>query len=158
MNKTINKKELNEFKEGVLVNFHKEDSPLMQVLQEAQNTFGYIPIEVQELIGTHLHISPARISGVVSFYSMFSMTPQGKDSIGVCMGTACYVKGGERLLDRVSEQIGAQLGETSSDGLYTLVPTRCVGACSLAPVIMVNDEIHSKVTSDDIRKILDKAN
>ena len=156
MNKVIAQKELDTFKDTVLVNYKKEDSPLMQVLQDAQSAFGYIPIEVQELIGSTLHISTARINGVVSFYSMFSMEPQGKHSIGVCLGTACYVKGGERLQDRVSEKIGAKLGETSKDGLYTLAPTRCVGACSLAPVIMVNDDIHSKVTSDDINNIIDK--
>ena len=94
--------------------------------------------------------------GVVTFYSFFTMVPQGEFPISICMGTACYVKGGERLLDRVSEKINAKLGETSNDGLYTLAPTRCVGACSLAPVIMVDDDIYSKVTSDDIQKILDK--
>lgn len=156
MKKRISEMELNIFKDTVLINYKKEDSPLMQVLQEAQSAFGYVPIEVQELIGKHLHISLARINGVVSFYSMFSMVPQGKHSIGVCLGTACYVKGGERLLDRVSEKIGAELGETSKDGLYTLAPTRCVGACSLAPVIMTNEKIHSKVTSDDIHDIINE--
>ena len=155
MKERISEIELKNFEKTVLVNYKKEDSPLMQVLQEAQKVFGYIPIEVQELIGAYLHIPTAKINGVVSFYSMFSMTPQGKHTIGVCLGTACYVKGGERLLDRVSEKIGAKLGETSTDGRYTLAPTRCVGACSLAPVIMVNDDIHPKVTSDDIQRILD---
>ena len=156
MEKQVTQKELDKFKNTVLVNYKKEDSPLMQVLQHAQTVFGYIPIEVQELIGSHLQISTAKINGVVSFYSMFSLEPQGKHSIGVCLGTACYVKGAQRLLDRVSEKINAALGETSENCDCTLIPTRCVGACSSAPVIVTDGKIHAKVTSDDIHDIIDK--
>lgn len=154
MDRIISEKDLLVFKKDILSKYKKEDSPLMQVLQESQKAFGCVPIEMQQLISTYFRISTAKINGVVSFYSMFSMKPNGRYSIGTCLGTACYVKGGERLLDRLQERLEIQLGETTSDGLYTLAPTRCVGACSLAPVIMVNDDIHSKVTSDDIPKIL----
>ena len=156
MQQFISDKELQEFKETILINYNKEDSPLMQILQESQSKFGCVPIEMQNLIGAYLRISPARINGVVSFYSMFSMEPSGKFVIGACMGTACYVKGGERLLDRFSEALDIKLGETTKDRTYTLAPTRCVGACSFAPVVMVNDDIHHKVSSDDVYKILDK--
>ena len=87
---------------------------------------------------------------------MFSMEPSGKNITGVCLGTACYVKGGERLLDRISEQLGISLGETTEDKQFTLAPTRCVGSCSLAPVIMVSEEIHANVSSDDVPKIIEK--
>lgn len=156
MKQIITEKELHLFEKEILVNYDKKNSPLMQVLQESQKRYGCVPIEMQELIGKYFRISTAKINGVVSFYSMFSMKPSGKYSIGTCLGTACYVKGGERLLDRIVESLGIQLGETTSDGLYTLAPTRCVGSCSNAPVIMVNEDIHSKVTSEDIPGILSK--
>lgn len=156
MIKQISKIELKNFRNEVLVKYKKEDSPLMQVLQEAQAIFGYIPIVIQETIGAYLHIPTARIHGVVSFYSMFSTVPLGKYSVGTCMGTACYVRGGERLLDRVMDLTDTKYGETSEDGMFTLAPTRCVGDCSNAPVIMVNDRIHTNVTSDDVEKIINE--
>lgn len=156
MKQIISKKELKYFEDNILINYDKNNSPLMQVLQESQDRYGCVPIEMQELIGKYFRISTAKINGVVSFYSMFSMKPSGKFGIGICLGTACYVKGGERLLDRMQERLGIKQGETTEDGLYSLVPTRCVGSCSNAPVIMVNDNIHTKVTSDDIPKILDE--
>lgn len=154
MKRIISDHDLHNFKVNILSKYKKENSPLMQVLQESQSLYGCVPIEMQQLIGDHFNISTARINGVVSFYSMFSLEPSGKYSIGTCLGTACYVKGGERLLDRLQENLNIKQGETTSDGMYTLAPTRCVGACSNAPVIMVNEDIHSKVTSDDIKKIL----
>ena len=112
-----------------------------------------MPVEVQLLISKNFNYSTAKINGVVSFYSMFSLRPNGKVVVGVCTGTACYVKGAERLVDRMSERLGISQGETTEDGQFTLAPTRCVGACSSAPVIMVNNHIHEKVSSDDIEKI-----
>ncbi len=158
MKEHISKQDLHLFEENILTKYRKNDSPLMQVLQESQNLYGCVPIEVQEVIGKHFRISPAKINGVVSFYSMFTLEPNGKNTVGVCLGTACYVKGGERLLDRVSERLEINLGETTKDGMFTLAPTRCVGACSSAPVIMVNDNIHGKVTSDDIPNIIEQYN
>lgn len=155
MKRYITDEQLSNFKENVLVKYIGKESPLMQVLQESQDLFGCVPIEMQQLIGKTMHVSTAKINGVVSFYSMFSMIPNGINTIGTCLGTACYVKGGERLLARVSEILDTPYGETSKDGQFTLAPTRCVGDCSNAPVIMVNDTIHQKVTSDDVPKIID---
>lgn len=150
----VSEKDLIDFKENVLLAYQNETDPLIQVLQESQNRYGCVPLEMQKLIGTTLHISLAKIYGVVTFYSMFSLEPMGKNIIGTCMGTACYVKGAERLLNRVSELLGIKLGETTSDGLFTMAPTRCVGDCSHAPVIMINDQIYGNVTSEEVEKIL----
>lgn len=154
MKQYISDQELQEFKETVLTTYNKSQSSLMQILQESQHKFGCVPIEMQQLIGSYMNISTAKINGVVSFYSMFSMEPNGKYSIGVCLGTACYIKGGERLLERVQEQLGIELGQTTEDELFSIVPTRCVGFCSKAPVIVINEDIHEKVTSDDIPKMI----
>ena len=156
MEQFISNQELEEFKNTILIKYNRFDQPLMQVLQESQDKFGCVPIEMQNVIAEYLHISPAKINGVVSFYSMFSMEPSGKNVIGVCMGTACYVKGGERLLNRVTDALDITLGETTEDRLFTLTPTRCVGDCSNAPVVMVNEDIHRKVTSDDIPNIINQ--
>lgn len=154
MKQYISNEDLALFKQNVLPTHKKSQSSLMQILQESQHRFGCVPVEMQKLISEYLNISTANINGVVSFYSMFSMKPNGKYSIGVCLGTACYIKGGERLLERFQEQLNIKLGETTEDELHSLVPTRCVGFCSKAPVVMVNDVIHEKVTSDEIPKIL----
>ena len=146
--------ELNNFKDNVLSKYEKDTDQLMQILQESQKLFGCVPIEVQKLIGDTLHISLARINGVVTFYSMFSLKPLGKNIIGACTGTACYVKGAERIIDRISDLLGIKQGETTEDGMFTMAPTRCVGDCSHAPVVMINDTIHGNVSSDDVVKII----
>lgn len=152
----LTEKQMEQFRKDVLLPFKLRKSPLMQVLQEAQSTFGCVPYELQKVIGQELHESTAKINGVVTFYSMFSVKPMGKHIIGVCTGTACYVKGSSRLVDRVSEYLNTPYGETTKDGQFTLADTRCVGACSLAPVIMVDDKIFGNVSSDDIHKIIDE--
>lgn len=156
MRQYITDQDLVKFKDTILTKYPKSNSSLMQVLQESQKQFGCVPIEMQKLIGSYMNISTAKINGVVSFYSMFSMEPNGKYSVGVCLGTACYIKGGERLLERFQEQLGIKLGETTEDELFSLVPTRCVGFCSKAPVVVVNEDIHEKVSSDDVPKIIKK--
>ena len=133
-----------------------EKNPLMQVLQEAQSLFGCVPYELQQTISETLNESTAKINGVVTFYSMFSVKPMGKNILGVCTGTACYVKGSSRLVDRVSEYLNTPYGKTTDDGLFTLSDTRCVGACSMAPVIMVNEKIYGNVSSDDVSKIIEE--
>lgn len=150
----VSEKLLAEFKIDVIDKFRNIKSPLMQILQESQKRYGCVPIEVQIFISKELHISTAKINGVVSFYSMFSLKPSGKHILGVCTGTACYVKGSTRLVERVVELLKTPYGSTTSDGLFTLAPTRCVGDCSKAPVIMIDNKIYAKVTSDDVPKIL----
>lgn len=150
----VSKRLLKEFKVEVIDKYKDSKSPLMQVLQESQKRYGCVPEEVQEFISKEMHVSTAKINGVVSFYSMFSLKPSGKHILGVCTGTACYVKGSTRLVERVEELLDTPYGSTTKDGLFTLAPTRCVGDCSKAPVIMIDDKIYGKVTSDDIPRIL----
>jgi len=155
MKSIVTKAQLNTFEKDVLARYKDKENPLMQILQESQAIFGCVPIEVQVLISKNFNYSTAKINGVVSFYSMFSLKPNGKNVVGVCTGTACYVKGAERLVDRMSEHLGIKQGETTVDGHFTMASTRCVGACSQAPVIVVNDKIYEKVSSEDVTKIYD---
>lgn len=130
------------------------ESPLMAILSEIQATFGYIDEEVQAIIAKELDISKSDVYGVVSFYSYFSMKPKGKYVIGVCFGTACYVKGTQAIIDEFSSKLGIKPGETSADGLFTIDILRCIGACGLAPVISVNGKIYPHVEIKDVSKII----
>ncbi len=130
------------------------ESPLMAILSEIQATFGYIDLEVQEIISKELGISKSDVYGVVSFYSYFSMKPKGKYVIGVCFGTACYVKGTQAIIDEFSSKLGIKPGETSEDGLFSIDILRCIGACGLAPVISVNGKIYPHVAIKDVDKII----
>ena len=130
---------------------------LIPVLHESQNHIGYLPLEVQEYIADKLSLPLSQVYGVVTFYSYFSTTPKGKHTVGVCMGTACYVRGAEAILDVLAEELGGvELGETSEDGLFTLTQTRCVAACGLAPVLMVDDRVYGNLAPDDIPEIIDR--
>lgn len=129
---------------------------LMAVLHEAQNLFGYLPIEVQRLISEGLNIPLAEIYGVVTFYSQFTLIPKGEYEIGVCLGTACYVKGAQDLIDEVKKDLEIEVGQTSPDQKFSLVETRCIGACGLAPVLTINDEVYGKLDAKDVKGILDK--
>jgi NADH:ubiquinone oxidoreductase subunit E len=134
-----------------------ETMGLMPVLHSAQEIFGCIPLEVQKFISQELDISVSEIYGVVTFYSRFSTEPVGDHVVGVCLGTACYVKGAQLLFDRFSKELGGIKAEqTTSDGKFTLTATRCVGACGLAPVVMVNEDVYGKLTPDQIPDILAK--
>ena len=128
---------------------------LMHVLQEAQEIYGYLPIQVQKLIAEGLGISLSEVYGVATFYSQFSLTPKGKYKISVCLGTACYVKGADKILEALETQLDIKCGECTPDGLFSLDSCRCVGACGLAPVLMVNDEVFGKLTPDRVKWILD---
>ena len=132
----------------------EEKTPLMMILSDVQKEYGYIPLEVQELISQRTGISVAEIYGVVTFYSFFSLTPKGKYVIGVCMGPACYVKGAGQILDKFSEILGIKPGETSSDGLFTLDALRCIGACGIAPAVTINGKVYPKLTVDAVPKII----
>ncbi len=136
--------------------YANEKTPLMMILSDIQKEYGYIPLEVQELVSKKTGISVAEIYGVVTFYSFFSLTPKGKYVVGVCLGTACYVKGAGQVLDKFSEIIGIKPGETSSDGLFTLDALRCIGACGIAPAVTINGKVYPKLTVDAVPKIIDE--
>ena len=123
-------------------------------LEDIQKEYGYIPLEVQELISEKTGIPVAEIYGVVTFYSFFSLEPKGKYVIGVCLGTACYVKGSQQVLDKFSEILGIKAGETTADGLFTLDALRCIGACGIAPAITINGKVYPKVSVGDVPGII----
>ena len=134
--------------------YKDEPSPLMLVLTDVQKEYGYLPLEVQEVISEELNIPVADIYGVVTFYSFFSLQPKGKYVIGVCIGTACYVKGGANVLDKFSELLKIKDGQTSSDGLFTLDGLRCIGACGIAPALTINGKVYPKVKVTDVESII----
>ena len=131
-----------------------EKTPLMMILSDIQKEYGYIPLEVQELVSERTGISVAEIYGVVTFYSFFSLQPKGKYVVGVCLGTACYVKGAGQVLDKFSEILGIKAGETTADGLFTLDALRCIGACGIAPAVTINGKVYPKLTVDAVPKIV----
>ncbi len=140
----------------VIEKYRNIDGPLMPVLQGAQEIYGYLPIEVQKIISQELDISLEHIYGVVTFYAQFSLAPKGQYQISVCLGTACYVKGSGDILNKIKEIIGVDVGECSSDGKFSLDATRCIGACGLAPVMTINDEVFGRLTVSEIPGILAK--
>ena len=129
---------------------------LIRVLHKAQGIFGYLPREVQVYVAKKLKLPVAKVFGVVSFYSFFTMTPKGKYSIAVCMGTACYVRGAEKVLNEFKKQLGINTGETSNDGMFSIDALRCVGACGLAPVVMIGEKVYGRVTVEMVKEILDE--
>lgn len=140
-----------------VIEAHREEKgALMPVLQEAQGLFGCVPMDVQEIIADGLGTTLSEVYGVTTFYSQFSLQPRGEYVIGVCLGTACYVKGSQKVLEKVSDELKARVGKTTPDGKYTLQATRCLGACGLAPVMMINDEVYGRLTPDEIPGILAK--
>ena len=140
--------------EKILSNYSTDKSNLIQILNEIQEKFGYIPMKVQEQIAKYLNIEVAEVYGVVTFYSRFTLKPKGKYAISVCMGTACFVKGGEKVLDKVKEKLKIKEGETTTDGKFSIDATRCIGACGLAPVFTVNDEVYGKATPELMKKVI----
>lgn len=126
------------------------------VLHEAQNIYGYLPIEVQEIIAEGLNVPLAEIYGIVTFYAQFTLYPKGKYQISICLGTACYVKGSGDILEKVKEILGIDVGECTPDGKFSIDATRCIGACGLAPVMTVNDEVYGRLTVDQVEDILKK--
>lgn len=133
-----------------------EKDNLIQMLNEIQEHYGYVPMNVQEKLSEFLNIPLAEIYGVVTFYSRFSLELQGKYRITVCLGTACFVKGSQKIMDRLTEKLGIGPGETTKDGLFTIEQTRCVGACGLAPVFTVNGEVYGKATVKKLDEVIEK--
>lgn len=136
---------------------HKNDpGELINVLHAVQGKLGYLPKEVQELIAVELGIPASKVYGVVTFYSFFTMKPKGKYPISVCMGTACYVRGAEKVLNEFKRQLGIEVGQTTADGLFSLDSLRCVGACGLAPVAMVGSKVYGRLTPADVKGVIDE--
>lgn len=148
-----NEKQFIELKEYI-DSISETQGILMQTLHKAQEIFGYLPIEVQKFVAHELDVSLAEVYGVATFYTQFSIDPKGKHKIGVCMGTACYVKGSQLVLDKLSKELNIKVGETTPDNLFTLEATRCLGCCGLAPVIMVDGDVYGKLEPKKIPEIL----
>jgi NADH-quinone oxidoreductase E subunit len=129
---------------------------LMQVLHMAQETFGYLPIEVQKFISSELDVPLAEVYGVATFYTQFAIEPKGKHKIGVCLGTACYVKGAQKIMDKLAKELKIKVGETTQDNLFTFEATRCLGCCGLAPVMMIDHDVYGKLEPKKIPEILAK--
>ncbi|HHV59750.1 MAG TPA: NADH-quinone oxidoreductase subunit NuoE [Clostridiaceae bacterium] len=140
-----------------IINKHRnEKGALIPVLHEAQELFGYLPMEVQKKISEGLNVPLTEIYGVITFYTQFSLQPKGKYKIQVCLGTACYVKGSGQILDKLKEKLGINVGEVTGDGKFSLEACRCVGACGLAPVVMINEDVYGRLTVDDVEDIINK--
>ncbi len=133
-----------------------DKSLLMAVMQEAQEIYGYLPIEVQTIIAEGMDVPLEKVYGVATFYAQFSLTPKGEYNISVCLGTACYVKGSGDIFDRLSERLGIGADECTADGKFSLTACRCIGACGLAPVLTVNEDVYGRLTVDDVDGILEK--
>ena len=151
-------KERVEALQRVIDELRDEPGALMPIMQHAQEIYGYLPIEVQKIIAEQTGIPMSKIYGVATFYSQFNLNPKGKYQISVCLGTACYVKGAGNIMDRVQQYLGIEDGGCTPDGKFSLDSCRCVGACGLAPVMMINDEVYGRLTPDDIPGILAKYN
>ncbi|TCT13805.1 NAD(P)-dependent iron-only hydrogenase diaphorase component iron-sulfur protein [Natranaerovirga pectinivora] len=145
-------KELEDFIDSLV----STKGELIRVLHKAQQIFGYLPKEVQYFVGRKLGVPTAKVFGVVSFYSYFAMEPKGEHNISVCMGTACYVRGAEKVLDEFKRQLGVEIGKTTEDGKFSVEALRCVGACGLAPVVLVGEKVYGRVTVEMVKDILDE--
>ena len=142
--------------EEILTKYEKDKSNLIQILNEVQEYYGYIPTKAQMEISKYLDIEMAEIYGVITFYARFTLKPKGKYNIAVCLGTACFVKGSEKVLDKAKEILKIDVGETTEDGKFSLEATRCIGACGLAPVFTVNEEVYGKATPELIEKVIEE--
>lgn len=150
-----NKEKIDNFLIFINKNRKKQGS-LMPVLQEAQEKFGYLPTEILEMISKELSIPISEIYGVVTFYSQFTFIPKGENDISVCLGTACYVNGAEKIMAEIEKLLNIKSGETTSDLKFSITPTRCVGACGLAPVININEDTYGHLKAENIKEILEK--
>lgn len=149
-------KENAEKLDAIIEKYKDTRGALIPVLHEAQDVYGYLPLEVQRAIAEKLDIPLAEVYGVVSFYTQFSINPKGKYQINVCMGTACYVKGANEILDKFKTRLSIDVGECTEDGMFSLEACRCIGSCGLAPVVTINDDVYGKLVADDVDGIIDK--
>ena len=153
----LKKEQVEEIK-AICKAFNNDEGELINVLHKTQSYFGYLPAEVQEVIAHELRTSIAKVFGVVTFYSFFTMKPKGQFPISVCMGTACYVRGAEKVLDEFKRQLKIQVGETTNDGKFSISSLRCVGACGLAPVVLVGEKVYGRISPEDVKKIIAEYN
>lgn len=145
-----------EFLDNLCEKYQPIKDNLIQMLNEVQEHYGYIPMKAQKKLSEYLSVSMAEVYGVITFYSRFTLKPKGKYNVAVCLGTACFVKGSEKLLDTAKESLKIKEGETTEDGKFSLEATRCIGACGLAPVFTVNDEVYGKATPDLMKKVIEE--
>ncbi len=136
--------------------FENEPRELINILHETQHEFGYLPAEVQDVIAHNLHVSVAQVYGVVTFYSYFSMIPKGEHPISICTGTACYVRGAEKVLEEFKKELNIKVGEITPDGKFSINCLRCVGACGLSPVVLVGERVFGRVSPDGVKSIIDE--
>lgn len=149
----LKEKDVEQLKQ-VCRDFNNESGELINVLHKAQGIFGYLPAEVQEVVAKELNVSVAKVYGVVTFYSFFTMIPKGRHPISICTGTACYVRGAEKVLDEFKKRLNIKVGETTPDGKFSLSCLRCVGACGLAPVVLIGEKTYGRVSPDGVKDIL----
>ncbi len=149
----LQQKSIDKIKE-ICAAFDNDSGELINVLHKTQEHFGYLPAEVQELVASELNCSVAKVYGVVTFYSFFTMIPKGEFPISVCTGTACYVRGADKVVEEIVKELGIKVGETTADGKFSLSCLRCVGACGLAPVVMVGDRTYGRVAPEKVKEIL----
>jgi NADH-quinone oxidoreductase subunit E/NADP-reducing hydrogenase subunit HndA len=140
--------------EEICKSFNNNPGELINVLHKTQDYLGYLPAEAQEVIGKELQIPTAKVYGVVSFYSFFTMIPKGRFPISICMGTACYVRGAEKIVDEFKRELNLNVGETDKEGLFSLTSLRCVGACGLAPVVLIGEKVYGRLAVEDVKGIL----
>lgn len=151
----LKRSDVDKLKE-ICKSFRNDGGELINVLHKAQHTFGYLPAEVQEIVAEELKVPVAKVYGVVTFYSFFTMIPKGLHPISVCTGTACYVRGAEKVLDEFKRILKVQVGDTTPDGKFSLSCLRCVGACGLAPVVMIGEKVYGRVSPDGVKDILNE--
>lgn len=149
----LREKDVEQIRE-ICRSFNNQPGELINVLHKVQGVFGYLPAEVQEVVAAELNTSVAKVYGVVTFYSFFTMIPKGRNPISICTGTACYVRGAEKVLEEFKKQLGIGVGQSTPDGKFSLTCLRCVGACGLAPVVQVGEKTYGRVSPDGVRDIL----
>lgn len=142
--------------QAIIAQCKGDNSLLMHVMQQAQAIYGYLPLEVQKMIADGMGVPVEKVYGISTFYAQFALSPKGEYNISVCLGTACYVKGAQDLIDKLCEELGIDAGECTDDGKFSIEACRCIGACGLAPVLTVNDEVYGKLVADDIPGVLAK--
>lgn len=151
----LRQQDIDKIKE-IAASFDNKEEELINVLHKCQEHFGYLPAEIQEVVAEELKAPVAKVYGVVSFYSFFTMTPKGKHPISICLGTACYVRGAEKVIDEFKKELKIEVGQTTANGKFSLSSLRCVGACGLAPVVLVGEKTYGRVAPDDVKNILNE--